>query len=102
MLDRLERDGDLLLEIEGGPAGGWQRSQPYAVLWLHARALIAQAVPRADDEYLADVVLAALSPATFHHQRHVRGLGLERLKAGFGELVGRMLDDGATPAASAV
>lgn len=101
MLDRLERDGELLLEIEGGASGGWQRSQPYAVMWLHARALIAQAVPRADGEYLADVVLAALNPATFHHQRHVRDLGLERLKSGFDELVIRLLGDAATRESSA-
>jgi AcrR family transcriptional regulator len=100
-LDRLERDGDLLLEIEGGHAGGWQRSQPYAVMWLHARTLIAQGAPRADGEYLADVVLAALSPAAFHHQRHVRGLGLDRLKAGFDELVTRMLGAAASPASDA-
>jgi AcrR family transcriptional regulator len=101
MLDRLERDGELLVEIEGGQAGGWQRSQPYAVMWLHARALIAQALPGADEEYLADLLLAGLSPATFHHQRRVRGLDLERLKAGFGEVVARMLGDVPTPASRA-
>jgi len=92
-LDRLERDGELLVEIDGGHPGGWQRSQPYAVMWLHARTLIAQALPGADDEYVADALLAALSPATFQHQRRVRGLGLERLKRGFGEMVTRMLGD---------
>lgn len=101
VLDRLERDGELLAEIEGGQAGGWQRSQPYAVMWLHVRALITQALPDADSEYIADALLAALSPATFRHQRHVRGLGLERLKTGFGDLLARMLPDAAGPGSPA-
>jgi AcrR family transcriptional regulator len=92
MLDRLERDGDLMLETEA-TVGHWQRSQPYAALWLHVHALLEEALPGAntDNEYLTDVLLAALSPAAFHHQRHVRGLPLERLKAGFAELVARVV-----------
>jgi hypothetical protein len=66
-------------------------------MWLHARALIAQALPEADDEYLADALLAALSPATFHHQRRVRGLDLQRLKDGFGEMVSRILREARAP-----
>jgi AcrR family transcriptional regulator len=90
MLDRLERDGDLLLETEAH-VGYWQRSRPYAALWLHVHGLLEGALPDADTAYLTDVLLAALSPVTFHHQRRVRGLKLERLKAGFADLVARML-----------
>lgn len=90
MLDRLERDGELLLETEAH-VGQWQRSQPYGALWLHVRMLLEEALPDADPEYLADVLLASLSPGAFHHQRQVRGLELERLKAGFAELVARLL-----------
>lgn len=90
MLDRLEQDGELLFETEGH-VGQWQRSQPYAALWLHVRILLEAARPDADPEYLADVLLGALSPATFHHQRRVRDLPLQRLKAGFAELVARVL-----------
>jgi len=86
VLDRLERDGELLFETEGH-AGQWQRSQPYAALWLHVHALLEEAVPDADADYLADALLSALSPGAFHHQRRVRGIELERLKAGFGDLV---------------
>ena len=39
MLDRLERDGDLLLETEAH-VGAWQRSQPYGALWVHVRMLL--------------------------------------------------------------
>jgi AcrR family transcriptional regulator len=90
MLDRLERDGELLLETEAS-VGQWQRSQPYAALWLHVNTLLEAALPHADREYLADVLLAALSPGVFHHQRHVRGLPLERLKTGFADLVARIV-----------
>lgn len=91
MLDRLERDGDLLLETEAH-VGAWQRSQPYGALWVHVRMLLEEALPGADAEYLADVLLAALSPGAFHHQRRVRGLALERLKVGFTDLMARLLD----------
>jgi AcrR family transcriptional regulator len=90
MLDRLEHDGDLLLETEAH-VGHWQRSRPYAALWLHVNTLLEDALPHADQEYLADVLLAALSPGVFHHQRHVRSLPLERLKTGFAELVARIV-----------
>lgn len=92
MLDRLEQDGDLLFETEGH-VGQWQRSAPYAALWLHVRTLLEEALPDADAEYLADVVLGVLSPAAFHRQRRVRGAALERLKAGFSDLVARILGD---------
>ena len=93
MLDRLERDGHLLLETEAH-VGQWQRSQPYAALWLHVHTLLEETVPHADPDYLADVLLAALSPGAFHHQRHVRGLPLERLKTGFADLVARLATPG--------
>lgn len=88
VIDRLECDGELLLEVEGCHAGAWQRSAPYAAMWLHVRSLLTEAKIEGDTEYLADVLLAALAPATFHHQRRVRGLPLERVKAGFAELLG--------------
>jgi AcrR family transcriptional regulator len=90
MLDRLERDGELLLEAEGR-VGQWQRSRPYGALWLHVHALLEEVLPDADGEYLTDVLLAALSPTAFHRQRHVRGLPLERLKTGFADLVARVV-----------
>ena len=87
MLDRLERDGELLLEIEGCHVGQWQGSLPYAAMWLHVRTLLDQGRPESDSGYLADALLATLIPGSFHHQRSVRGLALERMKAGFAALV---------------
>jgi AcrR family transcriptional regulator len=94
MLSRMEHDGELLREVEMLLAGHWQRSPPYAVMRLHVRTLLLEASPGCDAEYLADALLATLSPASFEHQRHVRGLPLERLQLGFAELVAGLLDGG--------
>ena len=91
MLDRLEAHSDLLLDAEAAAGGGWLRSQPYAVLWLHVRALVQQARPGADLDYLADVLVGALSAQTFAHQRQVRQMDLDRLKAGYEDLIDRAL-----------
>lgn len=90
MLDRLEAHSELLLDAESD-GEGWRRSQPYAVHWLHVRTLVGQARPDGDVDYLADALLAALSAQAFIHQRHVRQIDLERLKAGYEDLVNRTL-----------
>ncbi len=91
LLDRLARDGGMLLEIERGRGAGWQGSQPYAAYRLHVRALLEQACPEAQLGYLSDALLAVLSPGAFHHQTQVRGLSLDALKRGFADLVTRLL-----------
>ncbi len=96
MLDRLEAHSDLLLDAEaaGGEAasgGGWVRSQPYALYWLHVHYLVEQALPREDLDYTTDVLLGALSAQAFIHQRHLRQMELTRLKAGYEDLAKRIL-----------
>ncbi len=91
MLDRLELNRDLLLEAEIASAGGWMRSEPHGVHWLHVRMLVRQARPDCDADYTADVLLGALSAQVFAHQRCAREMTLERLKAGYADLVDRML-----------
>jgi AcrR family transcriptional regulator len=93
MLERLERHGQLLAAIERAEAGQWQRSAPYGVLWLHVRTLLEQASLGSEAEYLADVLMAALSPSVFHHQRHVRALAPEALQRSFVALVARLLGE---------
>jgi AcrR family transcriptional regulator len=88
LLDRLRLHTDLLLEAE---AGAYARSEPYAVHWLHVRSLVAQARPGSDIEYTTDVLLGALTAQVFVHQTRVRGMELDRLKAGYAELAERML-----------
>ncbi len=43
-------------------------------------------------DYLADVLLAPLSSATFTYQRELRGLSVAELAAAYDDLVGRLLD----------
>jgi AcrR family transcriptional regulator len=91
MLERLETHLELLLDAELHSAGGYQRSEPYMVHWLHVRMLVEQARPACDIDYTADVLLGALSPRVFAHQRQVREMPLDRLKEGYADLVGKMM-----------
>ena len=54
--------------------------------------LIREADPGADAEYVADLLLAALSADFFVYQRHIRELSLEQIKAQFAGLVERLLE----------
>jgi AcrR family transcriptional regulator len=91
MLDHLEANTDLLFEAEVASSGSFARSEPYAVYWLHVRMLVEEARPACDADYAADVLLGALNAQVFVHQRRVREMPLERLKAGYADLVGRLL-----------
>lgn len=90
-LDHTREHTDLMLEAELASGGTWQRSVPHAVRWLHIRTLVAQARPDCDADYLADVLMGALSARAFVHQRQTRDMDLERVKAGFADLVARAL-----------
>ena len=68
-----------------------QRSDAWAAYHWHVRNLVAEAAPDLDEEVCAGMLLAALSARTFFHQRRGRGMALERLKAGWGSLVRRLL-----------
>lgn len=91
MLDRMEAHGDLVLDAEIATA--WRRTQPYAVRWAHVRMLVEEARPGCDVDYVTDVLLGALAAELFAHHRQTRELPLERLKAGFADLVDRVLAD---------
>ena len=91
MLDLLEKHGDLLLVAEGGDPAAQQRSDAWASYHLHVRTLVEQAAPDLDEDVCAGMLLAALSARTFFYQRRGRGMELERLKAGWGALVRRLL-----------
>jgi AcrR family transcriptional regulator len=91
MLDHLEANTDILFEAEVASGGAFARSEPYAVYWLHVRRLVEEARPACDVDYASDVLLGALNARVFVHQRRVREMPLERLKAGFADLVDRLL-----------
>ncbi|MBX5443146.1 MAG: helix-turn-helix transcriptional regulator [Solirubrobacteraceae bacterium] len=90
MLDRLEENLDLLLDAQTA-AGNYLRSEPYSALWLHVRLLVQQARPDCDADYTTDVLLGALTAPVFAHQRKARGMDLDRLKAGYADLVDRLM-----------
>lgn len=89
MLDTLEAHSELLLAAETGPAHF--EHPAFAVHRLHVTLLLAEADPAADAELLAQTLLAALGAQLFIHLRSVRGMPLERIKAGWRELVLRVV-----------
>jgi AcrR family transcriptional regulator len=91
MLDHLDLNLEILLEAEVASSGGYLRSEPYQLHWLHVRNLVLQARPDCDVDYTTDVLRGALSAQVFAHQRVARGMELERLKAGYADLVDRLM-----------
>jgi hypothetical protein len=90
-LDLLAEHADVLTAAEAGP--GRLLSAPYAVSRLHITLLLRDADPGCDSEYLAESLLAALGVDLFLYMRDVRGLSLQRLKDGWGELARRTVPD---------
>ena len=89
MLDTLEVHSELLLAAETGAAHF--EHPAFAVHRLHVTLLVAEADPGADAELLAQILLAGLGAELFIHLRTVRGMTLERIKAGWRELVLRVI-----------
>jgi AcrR family transcriptional regulator len=91
MLDHLEANTDILFDAEQAAGGGFTRSGPYPVYWLHIRHLVEEARPSCDVDYATDVLLGALAPQVFVQQRRGRRMPLDQLKAGYADLVDRLL-----------
>jgi AcrR family transcriptional regulator len=86
-LELLERHADLL--VAAVPAGG-DGVGPHQFYATHLMILLREAAPQLDAAFTAEALLATLAPA--HHLRARMGLGwpLERLRAGWRELVGTL------------
>lgn len=91
LVKHLDENGELLLAAESGPA--WARfGQPVYVFYrAHVTALVHEADPDADADYLAEVLLAPLAAAFYQYLRRRRGLEAERIAAGYEQLVRRLL-----------
>jgi AcrR family transcriptional regulator len=89
ILDLLAGHAELLLAAEGGSAR--YGSPPYGVHRLHLTLLLHEADPTCDAEYLSEALLACLAADLFLYMREAREMPLERLKAGWAELVRRSL-----------
>lgn len=70
------------------------RSAPYTAHREHLTALICQARPDADTDYLAQAILAPLAAGSFIHQRDHQGMSTARIKAGLDDLVAGLPDSG--------
>ena len=87
LIEHLEVNIDLLLAIEGAGSLVRFNDRVYIFYRTHVFSLVRECAPDADAEYLADALLAPLA-ATFHaYQRRGRGVSLERIAAGYEQLV---------------
>ena len=86
-LDVLVRHGDIVLASEHGPVGTRFRSAVYASHRAHVVLLLREARADADADYLADALLAALGSELVLFLRTDRGMDLDRVKAGWTDLV---------------
>jgi AcrR family transcriptional regulator len=92
-LEFLERHSDTLLAAEFGSAPTiHQAAPPYVFYRTHLTLLLREAGCGARAEYLADVLLAPLSSATFKYHRELRGLSLQECVDAYADLVARLLD----------
>jgi AcrR family transcriptional regulator len=89
ILEHLESSSDLLLAAERGAARF--NAHVYVFYRTHLLTLVRDARPDCDADYVADVLLAPLA-ARFHvYLREARELDLERVAAGYEDLVRRVL-----------
>ena len=97
-LDLLADHAEVLAAAEVGPARF--SSPPYAVYRLHMTLLLGEADPRCDAEYLAEALLACLGVDFFLYLDDAHEMRLQRLKAGWSELVRRVAPCAAASAVS--
>jgi AcrR family transcriptional regulator len=91
LLEEIEIQGDLLLAAETGAPGERLLHSVYAAHRAHVTALLRDAAPASDTDYIADVLLGALTGELVLYHRRVLGMSLERLKDGWVELLDGLL-----------
>jgi len=79
---------DLYLAAEPGASRRFS-SAPYRVRCMHVGMLLRQTDPDADIELVAQTLMGYLDPALIHHLTRQRDMPLERLEAGWHDLVER-------------
>jgi AcrR family transcriptional regulator len=82
LLDRQEEQWELLLLGETSAPRARYGAAPYRATYAHLLALVTQARPDADAQYLAESLLALLAPSLINYQVRERGLTLARIKDG--------------------
>lgn len=89
LLHRSAEQLDLQLAAEPEPARRFAHPSAQA-LTTHVTVLLRQITPNADCDLLAQVLMGYLDPALIHHLTRQRGMPLERLEAGWADLVARV------------
>lgn len=89
----LETHIELMLMAEAASPDARYRAGAYQFHRAHVSALIQEARPNADAEYLAEALLAPLAAEVYSHQRRERGMDVERIKAGLDELLRCLADE---------
>jgi AcrR family transcriptional regulator len=92
LVDLTERNLNILLATDATPSGRLAIGA-YGAWHLHLVHLLATLAPDAEADDLAwraDLLLAALDPALYAHQRRPRGLGADRIARNLGETALRL------------
>ena len=94
LLEFVAANGDLLLgaQTAGAPILRFDAG-PYGAYRTHMTILIREAAPELDAEYTAEALLTPLRAEAVLYQLRVREMPLERLTAGWAELVRRLMSD---------
>jgi AcrR family transcriptional regulator len=91
-IDLLAENAEILAAAEAGAIHF--EAAPYQVHRLHITLLLREADPSCDADYLAEVLMAALAADWYVYLRDGRGIDIDRLKAGWEELVRRLVPSG--------
>jgi AcrR family transcriptional regulator len=92
LLAHLADHGDLLLAAQtSGTPGQRFNAGPYGAYRAHLIALVRDAAPDLDAEYVAEALLAQLGAEVVLHQLRGRGIALSRLAAGWEAIARRVL-----------
>lgn len=84
----LERHGDLIRAAESGSKA---ESPVYTFRRTHVQLLVREADPEADVEFLTDALLGLITGQVFLYMRAEREMSLERVIAGYTDVVRRLL-----------
>ena len=97
IVDRLEESGDVVLAAETGAAGARFQGLVYATYRAHVRSLLEEIDLGIDADYVADVLLGALSAEMVNYWLG-SGVSADRIKEGYVKLV-RLIAAGCSSAA---
>jgi hypothetical protein len=89
LLEHMSQHGDLIAAADGKLDR--YRTGPFSVYRAHVALLVRESAPDADWEYLTDTLLASLVATHFNYMTRVRGMDVERLAAGWADVVRRLL-----------